>query len=195
MKIDFKEKIKHLYKSSWFITIFATTLGVLLAFYLNNLSSRSKIEHRKQVSIENINKELLNNKSELMDSKINDQLIFFLNKINDIDSEISNVLSTSVSSMNYIKKTYPDYMEIVDSTIIDRSINTYNVKYRFELNLKDLQNIAWEAAKMSNILNEIDYDCLQQLVRIYSLQDIFNQEQQKILKTKAIPKIYIATMC
>ena len=67
MKIDFKEKIKHLYKSSWFITIFATTLGVLLAFYLNNLSSRSKIEHRKQVSIENINKELLNNKSELMD--------------------------------------------------------------------------------------------------------------------------------
>ena len=51
----------------------------------------------------------------------------------------------------------------------------------FELNLDDLQNIAWETAKMSNITNELNYDCLQVLVKIYSLQEIFTNEQQKIL--------------
>jgi len=181
MKLNLKRKLNNLYRSSWFITLFATTLGVLLALYLNNLNSRSKIENRKQNSIQNIKKELLNNTSELTDSKVNDRLIFFLNKLSDIDNKIPNILSTSVNSINYLRNNYPDLIQIIDSTITGNNLIEYNVNYRFVLDLKDLQNIAWETAKMSNVTNEIDYDCLQSLVKIYTLQEIFIKEQQKIL--------------
>lgn len=69
MNFNAKRKLGKLYRSSWFITLFATMLGVLLAFYLNNLNERSKIENRKQISLQNLKKELINNKSELFESK------------------------------------------------------------------------------------------------------------------------------
>ena len=78
-------------------------LGVLLAFYLNNLNERSKIENRKQISLQNLKKELINNKSELFESKDNDRLIAFLGYIKGINGKISNELTTSVKSMNKLR--------------------------------------------------------------------------------------------
>ena len=181
MKIYFKNWLIKLYKSSWFITLFATTLGVLLAFYLNDLSSRSKIEDRKQVSIQNITNELLNNKTELTDSENNERLIEFLTKVRDINDEIPNELITTIGFMNTLSKNYSDFMVIQDSIKIDETNYKYDIAYRFNLILDDLQNIAWEAFKMSDITNELDYSCLQVLVKIYSLQEIYINEQQKIL--------------
>lgn len=181
MKIYFKNWLIKLYKSSWFITLFATTLGVLLAFYLNDLSTRSKIEDRKQVSIQNITNELMNNKTELTDSENNERLIEFLTKVRDINDEIPNELITTIGFMNTLSKNYSDFMVIQDSIKIDETNYEYDIAYRFNLILDDLQNIAWEAFKMSDITNELDYSCLQILVKIYSLQEIYINEQQKIL--------------
>lgn len=181
MKLNFKKRLKKLYRSSMFITLFATTLGVLLAFYLNNLNARAKIEDRKQISIQNLRKELANNKAELLDSKENDRLIDFLRKVRSIDSKIPNELTTSVHSINSLRKHYSDFLIIKDSTVIDENLFEYNIQYKFELSLIELQKIAWETSKMSNITSEFDYDCLQSLVKVYSLHDIYSQEQQKIL--------------
>lgn len=181
MNLNIKSKLNKIYKSSWFITLFATTLGVLLAFYLNNLNSSSKIENRKLNSIQNLNNELFNNKIVLLDSKDNEVLIDFLNKIQELDEEFPNELTTSINTMMKLKISYSDFIEIKDSTRIGDDLYKYNVAYKFELNLDDLQNIAWETSKMSNITNELNYDCLQVLVKIYSLQEIFTNEQKKIL--------------
>ncbi|OUR92057.1 hypothetical protein A9Q87_08130 [Flavobacteriales bacterium 34_180_T64] len=181
MNLNIKSKLNKLYKSSWFITLFATTLGVLLAFYLNNLNSRSKIESRKLISIQNLNNELLNNKTALLDSKDNERLIDFLSEIKELDHEFSNELITATNTMMKLKTSYSDFIEIRDSIGIRDDLYKYNVAYQFELNLDDLQNIAWETSKMSNITNELNYDCLQVLVKVYSLQEIFTNEQQKII--------------
>lgn len=181
MNLNIKKVLKELYKSSWFITLFATTLGVLLAFYLNDLSSRSKIENRKQLSILNINNELDRNKSVLNDSNNNERLINFLTKVRKINVEIPNELTTTASSMKKLKMNYADFIEIKDSIGSFKNSFKYNVAYKFELNLDDLQNIAWETSKMSDITTELNYDCLQALVKVYSLQEIYTNEQQKIL--------------
>jgi len=181
MNINIKSKLNKLYKSSWFITLFATTLGVLLAFYLNNLSSLSKIETRKKISIQSMNNELIYNKSALLDSKSNDKLIEFLNTIKTIDNSIPNELTTSVNTMNELRKNYFDFIKIVDSTNVKDDLFKYNISFKFELNLDDLQSIAWETSKISEVISELDYDCLQALVRTYSLQKIYSVEQQKIL--------------
>jgi len=181
MNLNIKNRLQKIYKSSWFITLFATTLGVLLAFYLNNISSNSKIESRKQISIQNLNTEISKNKSELIDSNDNERLIGFLSEIREIDNEIPNDLTLSTKAMIKLKNKYSGFIEIRDSTIIQNDNYRYNVAYKFELNLDDLQNIAWETSKMSDITNEFNYDCLQALVKIYSLQEIFINEQQEIL--------------
>jgi len=181
MNLNIKSKLNKLYKSSWFITLFATTLGVLLAFYLNNLSERAKIDSRKEISIKSINDELINNKSALLDSKDNDSLIEFLNTIKTIDSSIPNELTLSVNTMTELKNSYFNFIKIVDSTIIRDHLYKYNVSFKFELKLNDLRSIAWETSKISDVISELDYDCVQALVRIYSLQEIYSNEQQKIL--------------
>ena len=181
MNFSIKNSLQKIYKSSWFITLFATTLGVLLAFYLNNISSRSKIELRKQVSIQNLNNEIFKNKSELLDSNDNERLIDFLIEIRKINNEISNDLTLSTNAMDKLKKEYSDFIQILDSTNVLNNQYKYNIAYKFELNLDGLQNIAWETSKMSGITNEFNYDCLQDLVKIYSLQEIFKNEQQKLL--------------
>lgn len=181
MTLNIKGKLNRIYRSSWFITLFATTLGVLLALYLDNLSAQSKIEHRKQVSFENIDKEISSNKLALSDSEDNDRLVDFLIAVRKIDYNISNELITSVNAMKELRKDYTDFIRINDSTLSTNDQLKYNVAYKFQLNLDDLQNIAWETSKMSNITHEFNYNCLQVLVRIYSLQDIYAKEQQKIL--------------
>jgi hypothetical protein len=181
MNFSIKNSLQKIYKSSWFITLFATTLGVLLAFYLNNISSRSKIELRKQVSIQNLNNEIFKNKSELLDSNDNERLIDFLSEIRKINNEISNDLTLSTNAMDKLKREYSDFIQIRDSTNVLNNQYKYNIAYKFELNLDGLQNIAWETSKMSGITNEFNYDCLQVLVKVYSLQEIFTNEQQKLL--------------
>ena len=180
-RLNIKSRLKKLLISSWFITLFATTLGVLLAFYLSNLNDRSKIEHRKQISIRNLNQELMTNTSELLDSVHNEKLIDFLSTMKRIDNRIPNQLKISVDTMNILRKNYSDFLRINDSIEIEDDRYQYNISYKLELILEDLQNIAWETAKMSGITNEMDYDCLQVLVKIYALQEIFIKEQQKIL--------------
>ena len=179
--LNIKSQLKKLYKSSWFITLFATTLGVLLAFYLNNLNERSKIENRKQISVQNLKKELANNKSELLNADNNDQLIDFLNAIKRIDATIPNTLSTSPSLMNELLTKYSDFIIIRDSIVIDEDQFEYHLNYKLNFELEELQNIAWETSKMSDVTNELDYNCLQILVKTYALQEIFTQEQQKVL--------------
>ena len=132
------------------------------------------VEHRPQDSPHN-------NKSQLLDSNENDRLVYFLQRIRKIDDDIPTLLTTSDSSINNLRRDYPDFIEVKESKVISSNLSEYNVAYKFDLNLADLQNIAWETSKMSNITSELDYDCLQDLVKIYSLQEIFLVEQQKIL--------------
>ena len=180
MNFNIKNYLNRLYKNTWFMTLFATTLGVLLAFYLNDLSSRATIENRKQVSIKNLTSEMIDNESELVDSNDNEKLIAFLREIRAIDEKIPNRIITSFKTIAKLRSKHPDFMEIKDSSRIDVDHYEYNVSYKFELSLDNLQNIAWETSKMSGITNEMKYDCLQTLVEVYTLQEIYIKEQQKI---------------
>lgn len=181
MKLNLKNHTKKLFKSSWFITLFATTLGVLLALYLSNLNAKLKVEKRKNFAIENLKKELMNNANELKDSNHNDKLLSFFQDISTIVDDISTEFITSKSAMNEITKKYPEFIKIINSNQANKNEYSYIVEYEFELHLEDVQNIAWETSKMSNLTNEFNYDCLQYLVRTYSLQELYIREQQKII--------------
>jgi len=182
MKFKIKKRLKKLYKGSWFITLFATTLGVLLAFYLNNVNDRLKMESRKQVAIENLTAEIEKNKLTLNDPTDNLRLIDFLKEVKKIDSKISNEPITSVQEMNELITNYPNFIEIKDSIDLGSNLIQYNVVYKPELNFNDLQKISWETSKMSDVINELSYDCLEALNQIYYRQEVYTIQQQKTLE-------------
>ena len=181
MKLNLRNRISELLKSNWFVTLFATTLGILLALYLNNLNIKWNTEKEKNIAIENLELELSNNAEELSANETNDSLLVFLNKIKEINSDILSEFKASSRDINLIAKEYPHFIKIIDSTKIDEKQYTYAVAYEFEFALDDLQNVAWETSKMSNITNEFDYDCLNSLVRTYDLQQLYVVQQQKLL--------------
>ena len=182
MKFNMKYSLQKLYKSSWFITLFATTLGVLLAFYLNNVNDHLKIESRKQVALENLDNEIKSNKLTLNKPKDNQRLIDFLQRIGEIDEEISTKLTTSIHEMSELKINYPGFIKIKDSVDLGVNLFKYNVSYKLELNINDLQKISWETAKMSDVINELSYDCLKALNEIYYGQERYTNQQQKTLE-------------
>lgn len=181
MKLKIRNKLERLYKGTWFITLFATTIGVLLAFYLNNLNEHIKTDSLKQVSLKSIHDELIHNESRLLDTTANDQLIKFLKAVKAIDAHIPTELTTSIGEMSVLKTSYADFIKIVDSVLIEKEIFKYSMSYKFELNLDDLRSIAWETSKLSEVIRELKYECVQALVKIYSLQEIYASEQQKTL--------------
>jgi len=182
MDLNIKNSLRKTYKSSWFITLFATTLGVLLAFYLNNVNDHLKKESRKQIAIENLNNEIENNILTLNNPNDNQRLIDFFQKVREIDEEISNELTTSIHEMSELKINYPDFIEIKDSIDLGINLFKYNISYKLELNFNDLQKISWETSKMSDVINEFSYDCLQALNEIYYRQEIYTSQQQKTLE-------------
>ena len=87
-----KKKIIHLRKltlkiiqNNTFVTLFATTLGVLFAFYLNGLYE-SNINKTKVVkAYSNIIIELEKNKKSVLEDKKNDTAIFVIDQIRKYD--------------------------------------------------------------------------------------------------------------
>ncbi len=181
MKSSVGKRLKNLGGSSWFITLFATTLGVFLALYLDNLNSTLKTKERKEVSLQNIYDELVNNELELSDSMGNVKVKNFLDAIIEIDPNISGSTTSKSAHINVLKKRYPELLGVRDSTHVKEDQYLYKLDYQMEFELHAIKNIAWETSKMSNITNEFDYDCLQELVEVYSLQELYLEEQQKVL--------------
>lgn len=181
MKLKLKRKVEKIIKSNSFITLFSTTLGVLLALYLSNLNTKHSTEIKKTQAIKNLKTEISNNEKILNDSNENDRLFNFLEKVNEIDNKFGDKLKTDRKSIHKITKEYPEFLKILDSTQTDNDEYYYHVEYEIEFTLDNLQSIAWETSKMSNITNEFSYDCLSPLVQNYELLELYTIEQNKLL--------------
>lgn len=175
----FLKKILKLITGSTFITFLSTTLGVLLAFYLDNRSSKQEIEHKVKVSIENIFEELDNNIDQLKDSTdIQLQLEMYYD-IGEINPELSSELTTTTETIQNLRSKYGEFIEVIDSSKTESSEYTYSVSYSFQVSLFTLSKIAWESAKTAGIMEHLKYETLLSLTQIYELQELFNEEQQK----------------
>lgn len=103
-KLITKRQLVWVAGSNWFITLMATTLGVLLALYLNNLNTKSIVEKNKAYAISNLEEELINNEKELHEELSNDSLLTFFKRLSKIDNKISNKLTSDSKTIKNIVK-------------------------------------------------------------------------------------------
>ena len=168
------------------MTMFATTLGVLLALFLSNFNTSMEKEDNKEIAILNLNLEFSSNIKTIRNSRDNnDSILNFLLEIQELDIKLTEKFSTTSLKLNTIAERYPKYITIVDSISISNTnpeLFTYTVAYNFPVNSTTVDNIAWEAVKINNTINEFSYECLKSLMAVYDTQELYNKAQRKNLE-------------
>lgn len=169
-------------KNSTFINLFATTLGVLLAFYLNGLYESNIIKTKVDKAYSNIIIELVKNKQFVLEDKKNDTVIFVIDQIRKYDKFLKGeIIATPQKFDSIVDKI--NAMEVVDSLNLEQGTVKYFVNYsNLQFSISTLPNVAWEAAKTAEIANYLEYECLSTIIKIYELQDLFKAEEYKLLE-------------
>ena len=183
-----KKKIIHLRKltlkiiqNNTFVTLFATTLGVLFAFYLNGLYE-SNINKTKVVkAYSNIIIELEKNKKSVLEDEKNDTVIFVIDKIRKYDKFLKGEIIATPQKFDSIMDQI-NVAQVIDSLDLEQGAVKYFVNYsNLQFSINTLPNVAWEAAKTADIANDLEYECLSTIIKIYELQDLFKAEEYKLL--------------
>jgi len=135
------------------LIIFSVALALVVTEYFNGLHEK---QQTKEV-IEQLKEELTNNKkAEVL------QYAYQLQVLNNIDAALNNPA---------LAKKFIDTGAMHLETIAPAGI-----KYR------DLNDVAWQAAKQHNIVAKIDLDTYSQLTYIYENQHLINNAEQEIAK-------------
>ena len=184
-----KKKLHHLrelslrlIKNSTFINLFATTLGVLLAFYLDGLYESNVIKNKVDVAYSNIITELERNKQSVLEDQKNDTVIFVIDQIRRHDKFLKGEIIATPKTFGSIRDEI-NAIEVVDSLNLEEQTVKYFVNYsNLQFSISTLPNVAWEAAKTAEIANYLEYECLSTIIKIYELQDLFEAEEYKLLE-------------
>jgi hypothetical protein len=158
MKKNTKQIIKYL------IEFLIVAFGVFLGIYASEMQNEKKIKTEKDKSIRFITDELVNNKKRLEESIKYHQLI----KI-EIDSIGKSLNEQDLFSIYIGNKSF-QHNEI-------RGWNGVRVA--------NLENTAFEAAKISGIIKEYDIKNIQNISKIYKHQDTYSEFGNSVL-TKMI---------
>lgn len=179
--IDLRKLILKIIRNNTFVTLFATTLGVLFAFYLNGLYESNITKGKIDKAYSNIIIELENNKKAVLEAKKNDSVILVIDHIRKYDKFLKGEIIASPKKFDSIMNQL-NVAKVVDTLNLGNGIVKYFVNYsNLQFSISSLPNVAWEAAKTADIANDLEYECLSTIINIYELQDLFKAEEYKLL--------------
>lgn len=185
-----KKSLIKTFKNTAFITLFATTLGVLLAFYLNGIAESSNKKQREIQGLSNIISELKKNKVDVQNALLNDTTIIRLQNIRKYDKLLRGEIIAPKQNIDSIMNQ-TGVGSILDSIDVGNGNMKYFVDYdNIGFSISTLPDVAWVAAQMADITNEIDYECLSTIIDTYNLQDLYESEHYKLLEYYTEEKYY-----
>lgn len=177
-----REQLKRMVGNNAFMTLFATTLGVLLAFYLNNLAELRNETRKVNRAFSNIIEELESNKNHLELGNINDSALVALDGIRKYDPLLNGEIIATSDSIDSIFDEIK-IAQVLDSIDFGNNLKKYFVNYsKIEFGISTLPNVAWEAAQMAAVTNEFDYNCLTAIIETYDMQNLYETEARRLLE-------------
>jgi hypothetical protein len=153
-----KKNTKRVFK--YLIEFLIVAFGVFLGVYASEIQNEKKIKIEKEKSISYIIEELENNKNRLEESIKYHKLI----KI-EIDS---------------IVKTLND-KDLFTTYIGNKSFQHNKIKGWSGVRIANLDNTAFEAAKISGIIKEYDIKFIQNISKIYKHQETYSEFGNSVL--------------
>ncbi len=162
-------------------------VGILLAINLNTWTNNRKLDAESRTSLEKIRNEAERNIEELEESlssgeSVQNLYTAFITLQEEADTASVEYVTAELESM---VAEYGDQLGIRPEDVGQTARALGDVTLPFDLELAELNDIAWQAAKLSNTVNQFEYDCLAELLSIYNLQGLFLTEQSKLIDTIA----------
>ena len=180
--IHLRKLILKIIKNNTFVTLFATTLGVLFAFYLNGLYESNINKTKVDNAYSNLIEELEKNQKSVLEDKKNDTAIFVIDQIRKYDKFLKGEIIATPQKFDSIMNQI-NVAQVIDSLNLEQGTVKYFVNYsNLQFSISTLPNVAWEAAKTADIANDLEYECLSTIIKIYELQDLFKAEEYKLLE-------------
>ena len=175
-------KIDGKYIATEFVLI---VVGILLAINSNTWTSNRKLDAQSKTSLEKIRNESVRNIEELEKSLTSNeraQTLYtaFLTLQEEADTASIDYV---IAKLGPMVAEYGDQMGISSEEVGQAARALGDIQLPVDLELAELNDIAWQAAKLSNTVNQFEYDCLSELLSIYNLQSLFLTEQGKLIDT------------
>lgn len=146
-------------------------IGISLAIWFNNWNTSIKSIHDKEIVIIRVKEEIRTNLEELLEArKVNQNTIEGFSEYSRFYGDNSNEVITTSTQMNIMQKKYPSFFKLRDSSEFGANSFKYSGGTFINLELAELNNIAWMTAQSLSIANEFSYDCLYELESMYNLQ-------------------------
>jgi hypothetical protein len=180
-----KKRIQKILQLDWkyiFVELVLIVAGILLAINLNAWNSNRKLKKQTQASIEKIIEEVKVNVEELeyVIEANKPMHEFFIRFSEYVDEDFTSVECTA-EEMQDLRNDFKDHFIVQDSLRMEDGRYRYGLRLQFELEYGELIDIAWQAAKISNAINEYPYECLKEMLMVYDFQKIFTKSQEQFL--------------
>lgn len=124
--------------------------SVLFALLISKLYEDSKIQHKKEIALESIEKELHQNSNIIKRWKSRHDVI--RDRITDVIEGRNDSLKQAMQKHQYLNLGL-----LTDNEALINSI---------------LTNTAWESAKATGIIAEFDFETTQSLTHVYAMQEV-----------------------
>ena len=172
-------------KNQLFISIVGTTIGVLIAFVLNNWNiSRIEKNESERVLANIVNEVKLNNTLLLKSYESASKTIPSLSKL-VLKYERGEKLLMTAQEMKEYQKEFPNKFFVADSIkTLTKGVWEYKGKYDFNPDIFlhfSLNESAWNSAIAVGILNNIQFEKIKPLEEVYSMQSQVKKQSEKLM--------------
>lgn len=175
-----RELFMKIVTSNAFATLFATTFGVLFAYYLNGLNEKSNLEKRKKKALAHVIRELESNRDAFQSAEGNESTMDVFEQIMKYDPRLIGEIKASTSQMIFIQDKIHE-IGIADSIKLDGTTNLYYVNYYLYVSANFSSSAAWKAMQLDDLVNEIDYKRLTSIIEAYEMQDLCMKHESSFL--------------
>ncbi|GAB4517652.1 MAG: hypothetical protein Tsb004_27960 [Allomuricauda sp.] len=171
------------FKKGWVIELLVTALstifGVYYGFLLTDRREEREINEKKQLVVKNILEEVANNKKDIEHTIKSFQVwLDFETILQKLDGQ---EYGYQISKDTYDKDSIHRALFWVGDSIEIEDQLWYqgNLGYRFEIT--NFSFIAYETAKMADVLNELDFQCLYDIESAYQKQRQVSQQMETLV--------------
>lgn len=181
-------KIKKLWKSTWFVTMTSSIIGIVFGIYLTSyLQNRSLVREQKH-AMSRVFQELKQNKENLQEcydtlTLKHNGFKYFAPYLIDIITDEKEDFVIHKDSLDLFKQQTRSIVlvesieSIADSIKIDGEFNL-QINVGSPILLTGLSHIIWDVYRNTDFLSITDFDCLSELETIYALKERLRAENK-----------------
>ena len=161
--------------------------SLFLAMKFNDWAIERRLNKRRDIALKNIHSEIERNLENLQTQGDNEdfhkitQAITPYLEIEEGDKKV--LLEAQVEEMQTLRDSFPESLLVSDSTALSEGRFSYEVDIDVGgFNYAQLGDIAWEATKIGNLIDRIDFECIEGLLELYQLQESYLKYQEKYVE-------------